>query len=213
APAGPLRGFGRRFAEVAFRRPLTDEQKRFFVDHQFERAPDPDTAVKRVVLLVLTSPRFLYRELNGGGDGYDVASRLSFGLWDSLPDQELLQAAAGGRLGTREQGARQAERMPGDLRARAKGRAVLPQYPEGDQAPDLAKAPKRYPGFDQAVISDLRTSLDLFLEDVVWSPSSDYRQLLLSDSLYLNGRLAKFYGADLPADAPFQKIDLEPRAR
>jgi cytochrome c553 len=208
-----LRDFGRRFAEVAFRRPLTDEQKRFFVDRQFERAPDPDTAVKRVVLLVLTSPRFLYRELNGGRDGYDVASRLSFGLWDSLPDQELLQAAAGGRLGTREQVARQAERMLGDLRARAKVREFLLQYLKVDQAPDLAKDPKRYPGFDQAVITDLRTSLDLFLEDVVWSPSSDYRQLLLSDSLYLNGRLAKFYGADLPADAPFQKVHLEPRSR
>jgi hypothetical protein len=204
-----LRDFARRFAETAFRRPLTDEQKGYFVDRQFERAPDPDMAVKRVVLLVLTSPHFLYREINGGRDAYDVASRLSFGLWDSLPDKELLEAAAAGRLGTRDQVAGQAERMLGDLRAHTKVRDFLLQYLKVDQAPDLTKDPKRFPGFDRAVVSDLRTSLDLFLEDVVWGPSSDYRQLLLADSLYLNGRLAKFYGADLPDDATFRKVHLD----
>jgi hypothetical protein len=46
----------------------------------------------------------------------------------------------------------------------------------------------------------------LFLEDVLWSDASDFRQLLLADYLYLNGRLARLYGGDLPADAPFQKV-------
>ena len=48
---------------------------------------------------------------------------------------------------------------------------------------------------------------------MVWGESSDFRQLLLADALLLNGRLAKFYGADLPADAPFQKVQLEPGER
>ena len=79
-----------------------------------------ETAVKRVVLLALKSPRFLYRETSRGRpDSYDVASRLSFGLWDSLPDQTLLEAAASGQLATRDQVARQAERMVNDPRARA----------------------------------------------------------------------------------------------
>src|SRR5262249_26370527 len=76
-------------------------------------------------------------------------------------------------------------------------------------APDVSKAPAQFPGFDAAVASDLRTSLELFLEDVIWGEASDFRQLLLADYLYLNGRLAKFYGADLPADAPFQKVALD----
>src|SRR5262249_53578659 len=63
-----------------------------------------------------------------------------------------------------------------------------------DHAPDVAKDPKRFPGFGPDVVSDLRTSLDLFLDDVVWGKDSDFRQLLLSDSLQLNGRLANFYG-------------------
>jgi hypothetical protein len=210
-----LREFCRRFAERAFRRPLSDEQRALYLDHSFQVvSPDLDTAVRRVVLFVLKSPRFLYREIGGGApDPYDVASRISFALWDSLPDAALLEAAAAGRLATREEVARQAERMMSDLRTRSKLREFFLQWLKVDQVPDIAKDPERYPGFDAALASDLRTSLDLFLEDVVWGESSDFRQLLLADDLYLNGRLAKFYGADLPPDSPFRKVGLEPSER
>ena len=78
----------------------------------------------------------------------------------------------------------------------------------------MAKEANRFPGFDDALISDLRVSLDLFLDAVTWSQASDYRQLLQSDTLYFNGRLAKIYGAMLPEDAPFQPVTLagQPRA-
>ena len=71
-------------------------------------APAPtmnlEEAVRRVVLLALKSPRFLYPGLEEGKpDGYSVAKRLSYGLWDSLPDQELLKAAARGKLRTEQQ--------------------------------------------------------------------------------------------------------------
>jgi cytochrome c553 len=208
-----LRDFCRRFAERAFRRPLTEDQQQRYIHRQFDAAGDLETAVKRVVLFVLKSPRFLYRESNGGADAYDVASRLSFGLWDSLPDQELLDAAAAGQLATREQVVGQAERMLPDLRTHSKLRSFFFQWLKADPVPDVTKDSARFPEFDAALVSDLRTSLDLFLEDVLWSDASDFRQLLLADYLYLNGRLAKFYGADLPADAPFQKVSLDPGER
>jgi cytochrome c553 len=210
--AQKARDFCRRFAERAFRRPLTAEQQARYVDRQFQAGRDVDTAVKRVVLLVLLSPRFLYREV-GGPDGYDVACRLSFGLWDSLPDKELLEAAAKNQLATREQVARQAERMLNDLRARAKVREFLLQWLKVEHSPDLAKNPKQFPGFDKAVAADLRTSLELFLDDVVWGETSDFRQLMLEGSLYLNGRLAKLYGGGLPPDAPFTKVSFKPGER
>lgn len=208
-----LRAFCGRFAERAFRRPLTDEQRARFVDRQFETAGDPETAVKRVVLLVLKSPRFLYQEFGGSLDGYDVASRIAFGLWDSLPDRTLLEAAASGQLATREQVARQAERMLADLRTRSKLRGFFLQWLKVDQVPDVAKDPSRYPGFDDVIASDLRTSLELFVDDAVWSEASDFRELLLSDSLYLNGRLAQFYNAELDPEAPFQKVAVESSER
>lgn len=207
-----VRDFCRRFAERAFRQPLSTEQQQFFIERQFEGAGDLQTAVKRVVLLVLKSPRFLYREI-GGADPYNVASRISFALWDSLPDAELLKAAAEGRLATREQVAAQATRMLADLRTRAKLRHFFLHWLHVEQVPDVAKDVKHYPGFTEEVASDLRTSLDLLLDEVVWSETSDFRRLLLEDSLYLNGRLARFYGADLPADAPFQKVAFNPQER
>src|SRR5262249_27379394 len=162
-------------------RPLTADQQARYIDRQFQAGRDTETAVKRVVLLVLMSPRFLYGEFDGGADAYEVASRLSFGLWDSLPDKALLEAAAKNQLATREQVARQAERMLNDLRARAKVREFLLQWLKVEHAPDLAKDPKQFPGFDKAVASDLRTSLELFLDDVVWAEASDFRQLMLAD--------------------------------
>src|SRR5262249_39874690 len=97
-----LKMFCRAFAERGFRRTLSADQAQILVEKQFAAA-DPEIAVKRVVILVLKSPRFLYRELGGGPDGFDVAARLSFGLWDSLPDKDLLAAAAARQLTTNEQ--------------------------------------------------------------------------------------------------------------
>jgi cytochrome c553 len=210
-----LREFCRRFAERAFRRPLSPEQQAL-IDRQFEAAESPEAAVKRVVLLALKSPWFLYREIGAAQaaaagethqpDPYDVAARLSFGLWDSLPDDELLAAAAEGRLATKEQIAAQAERMLADLRTRSKVRQFFLQWLKIDQIPDMAKSPERYPEFNESVAADLRASLDLFLDQVVWSEKSDFRELLLADWLPLNGRLASLYGGQLDPESAFEKV-------
>jgi hypothetical protein len=161
------------------------------------------------LLLTLKSPRFLYRELGGTNDAFDVASRLSFGLWDSVPDEPLLDAAAAGQLASREQVAAQARRMLADPRTHSKLRQFFLGWLKVDPAPDLSKDSALFPEFSEEIGSDLRTSLELFLDDIVWSEASDFRQLLLADAIYLNGRLARFYGADLPEDAPFQKVSLD----
>lgn len=207
-----LRAFALKFAERAFRRPLSDEQKKLYLDRPFAETPDPELAVKRCVLLVLMSPRFLYHEVDHGRpDQYDVAARLSFGLWDSIPDAALLSAAAAGKLGTPEQVRQQATRMIDDPRTRAKLHDFFTQWLRVDHFAELSKDTKRFPDFDDRIVDDLHTALDLFVDEVVWSETSDFRDLLLSDTLYLNGRLGKFYGGLLPADAPFQKVKLPQR--
>jgi mono/diheme cytochrome c family protein len=208
-----LREFAGKFVERAFRRPLDSEQRQVFVERQFAAAPDPATGINRVVLLALKSPRFLYREPGVGGDAYDTASRLSFTLWDSLPDETLLEAAAKDELKTREQVAEQARRMLGDSRAKSKVREFLIQWLQVDRVADLSKDKAVYPEFTPQVVSDLRTSLDLLLDEVVWSESSDFRELLLSDALYLNGPLAKLYGTEVAVDAAFEKVRLDAEHR
>lgn len=212
--APKLKEFAAKFVERAFRRPLTDDLKKVFVEKQWAAANgDPELFLKRVVLLAAKSPRFLMREASDKPDSFDVAAKLSFALWDSSPDAELLKAAADGKLKTKDEVRKQAERMLTDPRAEAKLRGFLLHWLRLDQDRDLAKNEKLFPGFDAATVADLRTSLELFLDEVVGSKESDFRRLLKSDEVYLNGKLAKVYGADLPADAPFTKVKLDPGQR
>jgi cytochrome c553 len=209
-----LQSFCKQFVERAFRRPLSDDLLKMYVNRPFDSTPDLDTAVKRVVLLTLKSPRFLFRELESGKpDSYTTASRLSFALWDSIPDSELLKAATEGQLSTPEQVRRQAERMSSDPRTWFKLREFMLQWLKVDLYPDLVKNQKNYPGFDEIAASDLRTSLELTLQESVWSEKSDYRDLMLSNRVYLNGRLAKIYGVNLPPDSGFQPVSLNAEDR
>lgn len=209
-----LHSFCKQFVERAFRRPLSPELEEKYVTRQLQKAPDPETGLKRVVILALNSPRFLYRELDSGKpDQYDIASRLSFTLWDSLPDAELMRAAATNQLATQEQIAKQAQRMIADARAWFKLREFFHQWFKVDSYPDLAKDPKKYPNFDLSVQSDLRTSFDMFLENTLRSDPSDFKQLWLADKVYMNGRLAKLYDVNLPAETPFEQVSLDPQER
>ncbi|WP_435017028.1 DUF1592 domain-containing protein [Tundrisphaera sp. TA3] len=210
---GKIREFAARFVERAFRRPLDDVQKATYIDRQFAEGRPPEEALKRTILLALKSPRFLYREVDRRDDAHEVASRLSFALWDGPPDRALLDAAASGKLAKPDQVEAQARRMADDPRARAKLREFFLQWLKVDQVHDIAKDPALYPGFDAEVVADLRTSLDLFLDDVIASPEADFRRLLLADDVYLNGRLAKFYAQEAPADAPFRRMPLDPDQR
>ena len=210
--AEKLRAFCRLFAARAFRRPLDADREERYVGRPFAEAKTVDIALRRSILAIVKSPYFLYREVECG-DGYDAAARLAYGLWDAPPDEPLLAAARQGRLATREQVEAEAGRMLGDVRARTKLREFFLQWLKVDQAPDLAKDPALYPGFDPAVVADLRISLELSLADLAWGPTPDFRRLLDGDKVFLNGRLAKFYGYDLPAGTPFQPVDWEPDAR
>ncbi|HVW00237.1 MAG TPA: DUF1592 domain-containing protein [Planctomycetaceae bacterium] len=207
-----IKAFCRTFASRAFRRPLNDDEARV-LDHQFEVTTDMDLAVKRVVLLTLKSPRFLYREYSSKVDPFHIAERLSFGLWDSIPDQELWNGAKDGWLAKPEAIAQQADRMLRDPRAKLKLQSFLLSWVKADGAHELEKDSQKFADFDPSVVADLRTSLELTLDEVAWSEGSDYRKFLLSDELYLNGRLAKFYGFELPADADFTKVKFEPEKR
>jgi hypothetical protein len=209
--ADKLRQFAARFAERAFRRPLSPELTKLVIERPFADAPDLDAALKRSILLALGSPRFLYREADataGATDPFDTAARLSFGLWDSIPDQPLWDAAAKSQLATPEQVRKQAERMVQDRRTRAKVRDFLFGWLRVDLGPEITKDATEFSVFSPDIAADLRTSLELFLDDVVWR-SGDFRRLFTDDEVYVNGRLAPLYGATLPPDEPFRRVRLD----
>lgn len=212
--AAKVEKFCADFVATAFRRPIDDELKKLYVTERLKRAPKLEEAVKRVLLLALKSPRFLYLDTDQNTtDAYEVATRLSYGLWDSVPDSELLKAAEKGELQTPQQVRAQAQRMLKDPRARAKMSYFLAQWLDLDHVEEVSKDPKAFPEFTPEIASDLRASLNIFLEEVIWSEDSDYRRLLLADYLYVNDRLAKFYGYEAPAAKDFVRIQLDPNQR
>jgi len=160
----------------------------------------------------MKSPRFLYRDL-GEPDQYTVAERIALDLWDSLPDEALRAAAAEGRLGNREQVRAEIERMLPDLRTRSKLREFFHEWLQTHHAHDATRDADKYPDFDAEVLTDLRTSLDLQLDELLWSDQATLQNLLLGDEIYLNGRLARIYGADLPEQSDFQKVSLSGQRR
>ena len=212
--ADKLKQFARKFAEAAFRRPISDDDYQHFIEHQFAKAKTPEIGVKRAVIFTLKAPQFLYPDLPSDGppNSYDVAARLALSLWDSIPDTTLLRAAAENKLQTRDQIAAQAARMVADPRTNVKLHGFFYHWLELERAEAIAKDTKLFPEFGPAVLADLRRSLWQFIDQVVWSDQSDYRELLQADYLLLNERLAKLYGKSVTGE-DFQRVAFDPKQR
>lgn len=99
-----------------------------------------------------------------------------------------------------------------DWRTQAKMRGFFHHWLELERAEDLAKDKKAFPDFNAALLADQRTSLQMFLDHVVWEGNADYRQLLTADYLFLNDRLGKLYD-QAGAGAAFQKVQFDPKRR
>ncbi len=200
-----LRDFCYQFVERAFATRLNEDDRKFFVDRHFEQEISQKDKVKRVVLLTLKSPRFLYPVIQSRRRSEEVARNLALTLWDSLPDKRLYQLAGEGQLVDPKIVERESRRMVRDLRSRQKVKMFFLDWLEAERATNSAKDKVAYPDFDQELVSDLQTSLLLYLNDVVWSDSSDYRQLFLADYLYVNKRIGEFYGIPFAGNG-FEKV-------
>lgn len=191
-----LRSFLSELVGVAFRRALDEPTRLIYVDQQLAKEPDDSEAIKRVLLLALKSPRFLYPTLGlGESESQRRGNRLALILRDSLPaGDEIVKAIAANRLETDEQARKLAARMVGEFPTRAKMQAMLHEWLNLAHINEITKDNEKFPGFTPELASDLRTSLDMFLEEVVWGDSGDYRQFFNAKSAFTNFRIADFYG-------------------
>jgi hypothetical protein len=138
-----MQDFCAQLAERAFRRPLDTELRRRTVDLWFQPGVALEDSVKRSVLAVMTSPRFLYPETEGRQDSHSTAARLALVLWDSLPDEVLRKAADRGEVSTPEQIRAQARRMIQNPRAKAKLRGFFDHWLDTDAADEIAELIKK----------------------------------------------------------------------
>jgi hypothetical protein len=192
------------FAPRAYRRPIgADEKARLVSFFEASRtAYDFPTAVGLVVQAVLQSPQFLYRVEIGGSpkngsaalSGYELASRLSYFFWDTLPDAELSAAAASGELDSAAGAAVQARRLLADPRARAAVATFHRQWLRFDKMDSMQKSATLFPNWNAQVAESLRTSTAKFVEHVFWDMGGSLDALLLDNGAYVNDDIASIYG-------------------
>ena len=161
--------FGSRFAARAFRRPLTVEEEQLFVRSRFANGKPAADSIKEVVLLTLKSPRF--PDLGQADDHRSPpGSRLACGT-----HCRTRRLASGGRRtpAHRQSGRQQALRM---LRhpAQRPSSSVMHHWLGLDHAEEIAKDTEMFPEFDKLLEADLRTSLNLFLDEVVWQEAARF---------------------------------------
>jgi hypothetical protein len=196
------------FTTRAFRRYLTEAQKAVYVDRQFSENTPIDEAIRRSILLTLKSPRFLYRQVEAA-DAFGKAEHLAFGLWDTIPDTQLLQAAGRGELDSPEGVRRHAERMANSPRATHKLKEFLLAWLKVDDRPDIVKSPKQFPDFDDQKASDLQHSLELFLDDSALKADSTYTGMFTHREYPINGRLAPLYNVGVGKTSDFKPVMLD----
>jgi len=206
-------------AERAFRRPLTDEDMQglvaFYEDSR--RNNDFESGIKEAVSAILVSPHFIYRAEAGAEagntvelSGLELASRLSFFLWSTLPDEELLTLANDGELAKPAVLKAQIERMLADDRAKTLVEDFAFQWL------DLAKMDEINPNGRKFRYASrfldprplFKEELSLFIDSVLRSDQSVVR-LLDADYTYLNERLAMHYGIENVKGDRFRKVELE----
>lgn len=188
----------------AYRRPLTDGERaalQSIYDDARSNGRDFDTAIRMLIQGMLLSPQFLYRAETGVADdegvieveGHELASRLSYFLWASMPDDALFEAAASGDLGSTDAIEQQARRMLDDPRARETLTEFHRQWFELYRLPTYAADEALAPGFAATRDALLAETL-AFVDHVLWNGDARADSLLVSDEIMLNDATAAWYG-------------------
>ncbi len=213
------------FGARAFRRPLTDGEQEGFFDLFFRGADlvasgdDFRDGVALVLEAMLQSPQFLYRtEFSNdvGADGviplsdYEVASRLSYFIYNSMPDDELFLAAANGELSTAEQVRTQVQRMLQTDRALRSLVEFHDQAWHFSRFSKIAPDPSLLPDAPSDLVSRVQAAARLYVEDVV-ADEGGLAELLTSPFAYADATLAPLYGQE--AGGEMERIELDATER
>lgn len=201
ADAACARAFFQQIGLYVFRRPLTTAETEFYVGVAARGAEPTRDFYKGVELglaSMLVSPQFLYQLETAAADGRQIdgwskASRLSFLIWNSIPDRVLLTAASRGELDTAKGLQAQVERMLASPKAEQGVRAFFTDFLHLDRVADLSKDTVVYNRFTPAVAQDLKEQMLLTVVDHVLAQDKPYPELFTTRKTYLNRRLGLMY--------------------
>ncbi|WP_044985596.1 DUF1592 domain-containing protein [Sorangium cellulosum] len=221
------------FGERAFRRPLAEDEIADFVA-LFRRGialgdtpDDASTGLALVLQAMLQSPHFLYRVELGMPDpveadvvpltSYEIASRLSYLLWGTMPDGALFAAAERGALGTAAEIEAQARRMLEDPRAREAVKSFHRQWLGLAKIDEIAaggKDPKLYPEYKDELLPLFQAETEAFLDHAIFEQDASVSALFTAPYSMMNRELAAFYGVEGgPRGDAFERVELDPSQR
>ena len=203
--AGCRAKFIRSFGLKAFRRPLSEnEVSRYSALFEHEAAAQHDflRGARIVVEAMLQSPDFLFRmESEGSAEqrAYAAASRLSYFLWDSMPDAALFHAAAAGELNTAEGVERQARRMLADPKAHRSVDEFVAEWLRFDRVLSAVKDRREYPQFNPELAQAMTEETRRLVTDAVWN-NRNFMDVFSADYAFVNSDLASVYGLTAPRE-------------
>ena len=210
----------RKFLRRAYRRPVgerdSDPLLRFFgeirpVVGSFEEA------MRETMAMALISPNFLYRiedssETSGHVDDHELAARLSYFLWSTMPDARLMDLAARGRLADLQVLRNETLRMLDDPRSWAFVEQFSDQWLDLPGVHRVAINPNYYPRFDLSLKEDMRRETQHFFAELLRRDHSALH-FLRSDFAMLNERMARHYGVQGPRGSAFERVALDGQGR
>ena len=222
------RQFIEKYGEVLFRRPLTQAEVQTRLKSAAvgtTQAKDFYAGLKLALTSLLVAPDFLFRveyaETDPANpkqqrlDAYTKATRLSYLLWDSAPDAELLATARSGSIHSPDVLKQQVERMVASPKFEQGARAFFTDMLQLDGFGNLVKDPAIYPKFNQSIAEGAREQMLLRAVDLLVKKNGDYRDLFTSNETFLNRSLASVYNvpyASKAAWAPYKFPDTAERA-
>lgn len=217
-------GFIQRFGSRAYRRPLAaDEAQRLRKVYDWGQANTTALdGVRMVMEVLLQSPDFLYRPELGAGEAgpgvlhlssYEMATRLSYLLRGSLPDQLLLDEAAADRLKTPEQVLTQAQRLLADVRARDTFKSFHRQWLELEAVGGIDRDAALYAGYTDAIPGLWQQETETFIDHVIFEDGGRLETLLTAPYTFVNRELAAFYGLAAPAGDAFARVTTDSAQR
>lgn len=214
-----------QFAERAFRRPVDDaEIERLTTLYQLGRDNELDyvDSLRLPLQAILASPQFLYRiefDLEPDADDqtrplndYELATRLSYFLWSSMPDAELIELAAEDRLDDPEVLDKQVRRMLQDEKSQALVDNFAGQWLELRNLSKAAPDPVKFPKFDEELRTAMRRETDHFFAALIRQDRS-VLDLIDADYTFVNERLANHYGMDGVDGDEFREVKITDNRR
>ncbi len=206
--------FVRQFGLKAFRRPIDDREAQVYVElfrQEAERTGDFLGGAQMVVEAMLQSPHFLFRVERGAGSPYgqyEIASRLSYFLWDTMPDEELLAAADKGELSTVAQVEATARKMLDDPRAKSSLEEFLAQWLRFDRALSAIRDRRLFRGFSTELAAAMTEETRRLFDHLVWE-DQNFMDFFTADYTYVSTDLANLYGLPAPSEE-FGRVDYPP---